>query len=714
MTIKIKKLLSSFCFILMSAFSMAGFCHDTTHVHPLITREISSLIEKNDLLIKAYSDLYEVKLVQDTNIKAEQLTYWGTDYDEGIAVFRQSYIQKDQLNLYTHYNTVIDGVVQEDAPVTKVLDHFYHAATGEGLSLNGISIGSTPSADRAMAFFNKSIGWFNGYTEESRQHAYFIFGQSLHHVEDMSSPAHIHNDPHLTFEESEKDDYEGWYLPQQKLTYGSILSDFFSGAMSINAVNNPWLDIWGTTNPNSMVQYFYYATSYSGTLEFPYTTFIPLYSPVPFVAPVRISIQDAPPPSANPVGELAAMYPPCSATIVSHCLEWQEDSLDNLAHWVIRGVGDFQHQYSVGSDNDWWAIELEVNPGIVDSKNASFSGRFYIEQLALNNNENSPLGDMQTVPSQIRSVFTSPGSAMVPNSQSLMEIYARNLLKPAVEYGAGFTQYWYDIANTPPYLKQVRVIQAQNGSHPNNVIYNSGWVDNTNYVFDSHIRLETCILDAFDCGFGSVELEQVVSRRIDLAYGNNFIPDDFRHINAKQPIVLELKFNEPIKQITQLRLGRYQANGSCEVSNTCLDIFPTPVSYDNPPVNVVLSENDRVWQIIVSVDQFAQLNGKVPLTVSAIDKNNHRDGRGGTDGGMLDSTPDTPAKRNLFDVNRTSNPWNFYPWHDKTIPPSIHDDENDANIAYSYDPGADINHTLLFDTVTPTGSINVDLTSPTL
>jgi len=219
MIIKIKKLLPSFCFILMSISSMSGICHDTTHVHPLITKEISNLIKARDLL-NAYSEIYELNPVQDTNIFSDQLFNWRTDYDENNPGLEKNYLLDDQLNLYTHYNTVIDGVVQEDAPVTKVLDHFYHAATGEGLSLNGISIGSTPSAERAMAFFNKSIVWFNGYTEESRQHAYFVFGQSLHHVEDMSSPAHIHNDLHLTFEESEKDDYEGWYLLQRTLVSG--------------------------------------------------------------------------------------------------------------------------------------------------------------------------------------------------------------------------------------------------------------------------------------------------------------------------------------------------------------------------------------------------------------------------------------------------------------------------------------------------------------
>jgi hypothetical protein len=713
-------------FVLILSATIKSFAHDTTHIHPMITKRVSDLI-KNEDPGQAY---YELHVENEDD--SDRGLFWGKDRDLEIdyinAADGLSLLQDDNLSLYgnrsqidvdagiTYYDNVMDGVVQEDAPLLKAVDHFYNGSNGGGLSSDNSSIlGAIPSDDRAMPFFIKAINWYNGYTEEARKRAYFIFGQSLHHVEDMSSPAHIHNDPHLTILESEKDDYEGWFLPTEKRfpssdaqIPGNKVDEYFGkiDTYMTKPINNPWQDIWGASNPNSMVSFFYNITSYTGVLDFPYTKSYQMNEDAERVVDIK-----APPPSTDPTGELASMYPPCTSTVVNNCLFWKEDALDDLAHWVIVGVGDFQHQYSVSYENDWWAIELEFNPDIVvNNTNANFSGRFYIEQLAIENTKQTPLGSSQTQPAKVRSDFNNTGSTIVDNNQgangtrrTLLEIYARNLLKPAVEYSAGFTKYWYDVANTPPYLKQVKVKQLQNGSHPDNYVYSAGWIDTTTKIKDEHVLLDNCITGDLFCEDGEVEIEHTSSRQFDLAYGNNFSLNDIRHINANQPIKLELIFNEPIKQITQIQL--------CDINAVCEDATPGSFVNGQPPANVVLSENDKVWEISIPVTQVVKLNGKIRLNVIAEDKNNHRDGQGGGLGSHLDTTPDTPAKRNLKYALTGSN---NYPWYEKDRPTTAPNAAQEAqdNIDYSYDPGVDTNFTLLFDTANPTGSINVDVTLP--
>jgi hypothetical protein len=52
----------------------------------------------------------------------------------------------------------------------------------------------------------------------------------------MSSPAHIHNDPHLDIFDSEKDDYEGWYLPFLKIDNGADLGAYFKSYNTTDAL----------------------------------------------------------------------------------------------------------------------------------------------------------------------------------------------------------------------------------------------------------------------------------------------------------------------------------------------------------------------------------------------------------------------------------------------------------------------------------------------
>ncbi|MDH5572810.1 MAG: hypothetical protein OEY89_13675 [Gammaproteobacteria bacterium] len=213
----IKYILTSFLLFMLPCNFI--YAHDTTHIHPLITAKIAELISNSDVSTKAYKDVYE--LLPDDNKDPDmpstvaQRLYWGTDFDAAnFPADKPRTEQEDYLldldgSPYAHYTNVIDGVVQEDLPATKVLNHFNQAETGNALDLNG----QQPfgpyfnSATTAMKYFNQSIQWMGGYDStdkadtlgigvgmNAKEYAFFEFGQALHHVEDMLTPAHIHND----------------------------------------------------------------------------------------------------------------------------------------------------------------------------------------------------------------------------------------------------------------------------------------------------------------------------------------------------------------------------------------------------------------------------------------------------------------------------------------------------------------------------------------
>ena len=374
--------------------------HDTTHIHPLITLEIAKLIKSIDVgTNNAYSDIYEPNTTAIVGIDdTVNFHYWGTDFDPvgfAAAPDEVSYLGDNDVSPWVTdilvgaiplKKNVITGVVYEDVPALKVLNHFYHAKTGD--SLLSFPLASN-SAFRAMTFFNQAIDAMSGYTEDSKQDAFFLFGQALHHVEDMSSPAHIHNDAHLTTIDTEKDDYEGWWLPQQKINCGVNLDgvgcNYFSSATTINTVSNPWQDIWGTSG-TSMVQDVYNSTTYFAVLEYTFSVFDEVAGSYDYFTTAGIV--------AAPQGEMTEMFPcPQPAATPDICLHWSEDAPDAPAHWVINSVGDFHHQIQVIDENSWWPIEIETNPDTIGQEPAPYNDTYYIEQLASNESDTNPVGD---------------------------------------------------------------------------------------------------------------------------------------------------------------------------------------------------------------------------------------------------------------------------------------------------------------------------------
>ncbi len=677
--------------------------HDTTHIHPLITLRIAKLIKTVDVAGgNAYQEIYELNpdpIISDNLPVDDQFLYWGTDFDPlgfAGASDKVSYLSDNDVSPWVtdilvgaipKKKNVITGVVYEDVPALKVFNHFYHANDGRPLTVATIPVGIKSSV-RAMGFFNQAVDAMGGYTESSKENAFFLFGQALHHVEDMSSPAHIHNDAHLTSLETEKDDYEGWWLPQRKrdsdcgVNFDTNGCNYFVNASSVNTVTNPWQDIWGTS-PGSMVQDIYFKTTYHAQLEYTFSVFEEIANSYEYYT--NAGLVNA------PAGEMQQMFPCNDGTDGVNCLHWSEDAPDTPAHWVITGVGDFQHQFQAGLDDNWWPIEVETNLSTIGQEPAPFGDTYYIEQLASNNNDALPKGDAVTPVNMRASLGVSWVANMQPNSDSILELYARSLLSPAVTYGAGFTQYWYDIANTPPYLQSAIVEQQPATAGTEQTVYSAKWIPETSGA--------------------SAPVDKRLFQR----------SPDIKHIHAKKDLVIKLDFNEPIKQITQLLIGKHNTSGVCiESQSPCRNITPPPLDASGNPVvgsglklfNGIDVGGVKVWRWEITVPKavLSGLNGKLILAVKALDKNNHRGGETGleTIGGDLDSTPDTPARRDLSKVITTAGVLipgaNEYRWYDASKGLGGKHDQ----FSYDYLKG-DQNHTLLFDTGAPTPAININI-----
>ena len=186
--------------IFLSIWTKISIAHDTTHIHPLITAKIAELISNTDVSTGTYKDIYELLPDEaknpDVSASAAQRLYWGTDFDAGMSpeqLTQEWLLGEEGLSAFHAPLNVMNGVVQEDVPSGKAGNHFYQAISGSGL-LTDKFVSGGPSDVRAMVFFNQSIGYFGMYDESAKQVAFFVFGQALHHVEDMLTPAHIHND----------------------------------------------------------------------------------------------------------------------------------------------------------------------------------------------------------------------------------------------------------------------------------------------------------------------------------------------------------------------------------------------------------------------------------------------------------------------------------------------------------------------------------------
>lgn len=101
------------------------------------------------------------------------------------------------------YRTEIgNGSEQEDVPATRSLGHFYNPETDSAPSF---AFGSGPATDNAQEQYDQAISQYLANNLVGTDAAFHRMGRALHFVQDMTSPAHTHDDDHAL-----GDDFEGW------------------------------------------------------------------------------------------------------------------------------------------------------------------------------------------------------------------------------------------------------------------------------------------------------------------------------------------------------------------------------------------------------------------------------------------------------------------------------------------------------------------------
>jgi len=571
---------------------------------------------------------------------------------------------------------IVIGAVTEDGTggmsVIQVLNHFYHARSGAGL------LGANDSSRvRSQTIFEFGAG-LQDYTDMSRERSWIYLGRFLHHVEDMSSPAHVHNDPHIPSSADEKDDYEGRYVPYE-LWVNTALRPVLNTATTIHTVDEAD-DIWPTPvaqgqqpPEGSLAGYIYNRSSYAGTLQFP-----------TFTDPTQL-----------PAGEFAEMFPDDPTDANNDGLHYDDGGMLGFAFWQIDGVGAYHYKNVYGNDDDtWWdefASDAEVS-GDPDGVEAFY----YIENL---NTDVTFAGAV--VPVYHRQDYTqrwdplanpsvanrkcvggsSSGTVCFRSSDcggfacqgvSLLERQRDALLRPAVEYVAGAAQWWYRIANLPPYLKRVEATQGS----PATTKYLGSWTD-VETMEDRVLPEITIVPDTH-------EMIPVINER-------NFthVPSDREYINALDDLTLTLEFNEPMRDVSELQL---LDSGGTPVVDLLALISGQAMPDNEAAQNMTGTEWTYTVKAATLQGVAMLLNGEFTLRVRAQDRNEHWQGIGGE----LDGTPQTPAKRNLTGGFACTG-GTCYTWHTAAT---------DERFVYDWTNG-DRNHRLLFDTEPPETTISV-------
>ncbi|MGI0117186.1 hypothetical protein [Zooshikella sp. RANM57] len=731
--------------LLLLFFTMISYCcsaHNTNTTHTLISDSAIETIQLEDKSKLNYAELYYEEESFKNGVNESIKKYWGTDpkFDEkrskaddenGFAVFRNP------------VKNVIDGVVQEDDPVNRVFSHFYHAYSGipmtfgtQGLR-NKSKIGSpiaafppallfTPDDDTALAmigelvpskqvgvrYFDQAIEAF-GYVDEktdpegfegydqSKELGFWLFGHSLHHVEDMNSIAHTANDPHLTdfmvggVLHEERDDNEAHFIPTQiwrtndtssskkpmfniqKLFNPKIIKqrhDHLSPVKSFDRVwpkpiKNPSLVLSEQQDlfANSLARGVYNMALYQAQLYYP----------------VIFGHSNA----AN--GELAEMFnsPNCEQT--NSCrLTWEWKWMDG-ARWSIDGVGSyFYRDFREDWDSTWWEASEYGGP----------KGYFYIEQIMRGTGLGKDFNEANLVrPYGIRKEFTKPygpGNPVIKNDKnlSLAELYSENLLPFGVWYSASYSRFWYDIANTPPYLKKVTVKQQEK------TVYAGLWEDK----YDK--RLLTLKAEAMFNQDVPLKMVYVKERILKLDPKQPVVA----FINPDKAINVMLEFNEPIKDPREKNSGFSIGFDNIKTLKINDDYTVDPIDESTGSAKNVNNRwmQQRRWMVSIKPGVLGKVDGRIPLKVTAQDLNNHH----GSTGAELDDDPSTPARRQRRNADKAREDfkegqqgWDgegSYPWHTEVSVDINFKDMKPGDFAYTYGQG-DTSHVLLFDSTPP-------------
>ena len=97
-------------------------------------------------------------------------------------------------NPFYSTDNVIDareGSYDEDVPATRSLGHFYNPVTD---SAPWFALGSGPATQNCQDQWNDALSTYFNNQRSGTDGAFHHIGRALHFIEDMTSPAHTHDD----------------------------------------------------------------------------------------------------------------------------------------------------------------------------------------------------------------------------------------------------------------------------------------------------------------------------------------------------------------------------------------------------------------------------------------------------------------------------------------------------------------------------------------
>ncbi|NVJ58773.1 MAG: hypothetical protein HWE27_00195 [Gammaproteobacteria bacterium] len=791
----------------LAVYSYFGVCysHDTNTTHPKLTVQTGELIKRLDNEQFSYYDLWKIsaKYSKDRAITNFPYPYlWGQDpqfrnpndkeADEGngYPAFCHSLVVEPCANGVSTKKprNVIDGVVMEDSPSSKVFSHFQHPYTGQEMdisdwenladyyfyndpkryilanldSLAGLYGRVDRSEDTAKDYFYDSLEVM-GYLEDSGKNesaipgkslAFFLFGHALHHAEDMSSVAHVHGDAHVTVlaqELGERDDYEAHFLPAQvyEINSNSMAYSWFNEARAIKRVDGfeniwsnggvfPYGDGVSLIDEANLSRTAYNVATFQADMQVPsiMSTFaykVGWYDNEDIVESAK---------EENNYcikGELGAMFyfgnvndiltgkpdpDLCGAFLnvmdiaephwaIATASKYNDGLLDTLFN---RGVGRYYFLDFDSFLSDWWPIDKKF-PGAPSDivyleqimRGVDYADEHMLKPMYMRQDISRSFGASNPL---IRTCSSYSAADRICNSgKNFAERWAEVLVPMSIEFFAGFSQYWYDLANTPPFLEEV-LAEQEKDSGGWEFKYGKKWMsadmdDNGSNKLGTltvKMRYENGALGGSDSLGHAYMKANFIEQRFLRSTINGF---DF--FNAKKAIRLTLRFNEPIKSPTSensgFKLG-FDVGTEFYFNINNLDFQ----SLEHDPENTGCINNGdsnntvaSCWQVTIDSTELSRLaevkpNGRLSLLVEAEDVNNHR----GV-GTKLDADPSSPARR--FVLRDENDQVRSYEWHtDVTQPPDRFVDHQGNRMekgSFAYDQGPDKTHIFLFDTTPP-------------
>ena len=362
-----------FAGLIISLSTAIGLAHENNIVHPGLTNAAIIVADIPEITARGFFELgtdSECSFIDEGSVKEDHLADPPvSDWDNSI------------------WGSNSCGVGSGSW-----MNHAYYPLTG-----NGWWIGGNDTISYAISIWNQALSdYSSGYFDNG----FFALGRICHLLEDMTSPAHVHDDVH-----ADGDDFEDWG--------GAYFSDYDFSIMPIE----PHIPSGMVTLPDSSQVAGHSVEGFLHSLaEFSYD-----------LSAFQGHLEEVE--ASQPDSEFARMFP---------TLHYYDAGFLRDSYWEIDDVG----RYDTFFNDEWWPCEndyIENNGGTGGAH--QIIGNFYIENSA---------GDSGTL---TPAVFEKAGIYQAnPNTKTLLQIYGDELYPEAISYVAGIFYIFTDTIPEQPQL----------------------------------------------------------------------------------------------------------------------------------------------------------------------------------------------------------------------------------------------------------------------